>query len=327
MSGHHFKLKPKVLSDEEKLARYKSKLETLVERQQSSAAALSKQVLQSHLLSEEDITLEEMRDLLEGGTDLRLACDRESERRAGRNLRNTEKVGQLEMRVCQEVLKEVRSDRASKGLKVRTVPHTDFPHLVLQMIMLTEEDTKTPGAMPTIKRLEATLEGIEEDRNLLEAVSYCEKALEPQLLTQLVRDYLPLDQQRKDILDTLDTEYCNIKSDNVVEFFNSGGTTLASLILRIKFSRASLTFSPDWKCKLTEEGEAATARLNLPSQLAETGSLECWDWSQAVDTLTKVARFDGEDEEDTPSKEFDASKVNTDTPICGARKTLTKRKL
>jgi len=247
------------------------------------------------------------------------------ERSAGRNLRNIEQVRQLEMRVCQAELKAVSErGRASKELLVRTVPHTDFPHLVLQMIMVTEEDTKTQGAMPSIKRLEATLEGIEVDSNLREAVTYCEKAVEPQLLTELVRDYLPLYQLRKDILDSLDSEYSNLKSDNVVEFFNSRGTHLASIILKIKLSQALLAFSPKWKCKLTEEGEAACERLNIPSELATTGRLESWDWSQAVDTLTKVARFDGED---TPSKEFNASNVNTDTPICGARKILKKRKL
>lgn len=327
MSGRSFKLKPKVLSEEEKLSRYKYKLETLVENQESSATALTKQVLQSHLLSEKDLAVEEMRDLLELGTNLVPVSDQESERSAGRNLRNIEVVRQLELRVCQAELKGVSDKaRASKELMVRTVPHTDFPHLVLQMIMVTEEDTKTQGVMPTIKKLEANLEGIEADRNLREAISYCEKALEPQLLTKLVREYLPLDQQRKDILDNLDSEHTNLKSDNakVVEFSNSRGTHLASIILRIKLSQALLAFSPQWQCKLTEEGEAACARLNIPSELAATGSLESWDWSQAVDTLTKVARFDGED---TPSKEFDASNVNTDTPICGARKTLTKRKL
>ena len=327
MSGHHFKLKPKVLSEEEKLSRYKSKLETLVERQESRATALTKQVLQSHLLSEKALTVEEMKEMMEE-VGSNLACDRETERSAGRNLRNTELVGQLEMTACQGVLEEVRGDRASKGLLVKTVPHTDFPHVLLQMIMLTEEDTMTQGGlMPTIKRLEATLEGIETDRNLQEAISYCEKAVEPQLLTELVREYLPLYQQRKDILDSADSEFCNIKSVNVVEFFNSAGTHLASVILRIKLSLARLAFSPTWQCKLTEEGEAACSRLNLPSQLAATGSIQDWDWSQAVDTLTKVARFDEEQEEDTPNKEFDASKVNTDTPICGARKSLTKRKL
>jgi len=327
MSGRSFKLKPKVLSEEEKLSRYKYKLETLVESQESSAAALTKQVLQSRLLSEKDLAVEEMRDLLELGTNLRAVSDQESEISAGRNLRNIEVVSQLEMRVCQAELKGVsQKARTSKEMLVRTVPHTDFPHLVLQMVMLTEEDTKTQGAMPTIKRLEATLEGIEIDRNLREAISYCEKALEPQLLTELVREYLPLDQQRKDILDSLDSEYSNIKSDNanVVEFSNTRGTHLASIILKIKLSPALLAFSPQWQCKLTQEGEAACARLNIPSELATTGSLETWDWSQAVNNLTKVARFDGED---TPSKEFNASKVNTDTPICGARKTLTKRKL
>ena len=316
------------LTEEEKLTRYKYKLETLVDSQESSAAALTKQVLHSHLLSEKDLSVEEMRDLLELGTNLRLVSDKESERSAGRNLRNIEQVRQLEMRVCQAELKAVSErNRASKELLVRTVPHTDFPHLVLQMIMMTEEDTKTQGAMPTIKRLEATLEGIEADKNLQEAISYCEKALEPQLLTELVREYLPLDQQRKHILDSADSEFCNIKSVNVVEFFNSAGTHLASVILRIKLSLARLAFSPAWQCKLTEEGEAACSRLNIPSQLADTGSIQDWDWSQAVDTLTKVARFDEEQEEDTPNKEFDASKVNTDTPICGARKGLSKRKL
>ena len=325
-SGRSFKLKPKVLTEEDKLTRYKYKLETLVEGQESSAAALTKQVLQSHLLSENDLAVEELKDLLEVGTNLRPVSDQESERAAGRNLRNIELVRQLEMRVCQTELKEVTDRaRASKELLVRTVPHTDFPHLVLQMIMRTEEDTKTQGVMPTIKRLEATLEGIEVDRNLREAISYCEKALEPQLLTELVRGYLPLYHQRKDILDSLDSEYSNLKSHNVVEFFNSRGTHLASIILKIKLSHALLAFSPAWQCKLTEEGEAACTRLNIPSELATTGSLESWDWSQAVDTLSKVARFDGAG--DTPSKEFDASNVNTDTPICGARKTLTKRKL
>ena len=125
-----------------------------------------------------------------------------------------------------------------------------------------------------------------------------------------------------------DKAHCtHLRSDNgydVLEFINSRGNLLASIDLKVKLNLSLLMFVPEWRCQLTEEGTKACESFNIPSELAANGFIDSWNWKQAVDNLTKVARLD---EQDTPSKEFDASKVNTDTPICGAKRNLTKRKL
>ena len=58
-----------------------------------------------------------------------------------------------------------------------------------------------------------------------------------------------------------------------------------------------------------------------------SGRVEGWDWAMAVDNLTKVVRFSLDQGEESPEKEkeFDASNVDTATPILRGR--LPKRKL
>ena len=55
--------------------------------------------------------------------------------------------------------------------------------------------------------------------------------------------------------------------------------------------------------------------------------MEGWDWAMAVDNLTKVVRFSLDQGAESPEKEkeFDASNVDTATPILRGR--LPKRKL
>ena len=327
MSGSRGVVKDKVQTEEEKYSRYKEKLQTLIENRQTKAAVMTKEVLQAQLLSDNQLTVEEMTDLLELGVGLKPACDKQSELTAGRNLRDIERVGQLELRESRVSLQKVEDCRYSKEMVVRLVPHTDFPHVTLQMVLQTEEDRSTQGDLPTIRKLVASVDGLDEDNNLSEAISYCEENLEPQLLTGLVKEYLPLHQEILQIVEKADKEFSTLTSDRgdyMLELSNSRGSLLATIKLRVKFSQNSLSFSPWWRCRLTEAGRTVCSSLNIPAELADNGRLECWDWQEAVDNLVKVARLDLED---TPSKEFDASNVNTDTPICGAKKILTKRKL
>lgn len=316
-----------LLTEEEKYSRKREKLETEIERSQRSSRIMTDQIVHCKLLSDKPLTEEGMSDLQEAVAELRPASDKESERTAGRNLRDIERESQLELREAEVELKEVNGDRYVKEMTVRCVPDFDYPDIMLEVILLTEEDTGKQGDLPTIKQMEASLEGLEEHPDLLKAITYCEENLEPQLLTRLVREYLPLHHQRLDLLTNLDEDYCSLTSDRgdkLLELTNRRGSLLATLGLMIKLNLSQLRFVPLWRCELTDEGRRACSALNIPEELAIKGHLDTWDCSQAVDTLTKVARFDMDE---TPNKEFNASNVNTDTPICGARKTLAKRKL
>ena len=118
MSGNNFKLKKKVETDDEKYRRYKKELESQISGYQSSNRVLTEKMLQYKLTSDSDLAAGEVRDLLEAGLELRPDWDRQSEREAGRNLRDIELLGQLEILVSKVVrrrnLFKRRPDSSSK---------------------------------------------------------------------------------------------------------------------------------------------------------------------------------------------------------------------
>ena len=69
-------------------------LETQIAGSKSRTRVLTENLVQCQLLSDEDLAVGEVRDLLETETELRLDCDRQREREAGRNLRDIEVLGQ-----------------------------------------------------------------------------------------------------------------------------------------------------------------------------------------------------------------------------------------
>ena len=101
--------------------------------------------------------------------------------------------------------------------------------------------------MPLILRMKATIDGIEVDDNLEAAFEYCQNKLEPQLLTNLIKEYLPLFQKRTYFC-TCSNEYITLKHGNVLDFRNSQGNVLASVHLLIQLNKrqVSLEFPLDF---------------------------------------------------------------------------------
>lgn len=221
--------------------------------------------------------------------------------------------------------KVTESDLCVKEWSVKIVPdQANFPDVILDMKMLSVQPVTSNEQLPRIKKIAAEIEGLDIDSDLEAGLEYCEARLEPQLLTRLVKEYLPLHSARLSLLDSVDRDICSAKPNSVLEFSNSDGLILIFLSILIKFKRSSLSWEQTWTCKLTEEGKKACSRFNIPEELERTGKVDGWDWATAVETMEKVAKLDEDDPEEEDS--FDASNVDTDTPKMATRR-VPKRKL
>lgn len=323
------------MTDEEKFSKMKAKLENFIDSHEGNAASFSKYLLESKLLEGDNLDSSELKDLMNIGKNVKLDMDEKSELLAKRNLIEIEALSGVHVKSCDAKIVKIvdGSNQCNKEWKVKILPDkANFPEVVLHQ-NFTSFETPATGEMPEITKLAVDIEGVEVDSDLEEAIRYCEDNLEPQMLTRLIQEYMPLSQDRQGIYSTsTSNRHCNLSnSGNRMEFTNSVGSILANVCLIIKLDKRSLTWTPSWMCKLTDFGFTACSSLHLPSELIKTGTVASWDWYKAVDTLGKVARLDA----DTPARggvsarPWDVSNLETDTPLKGeeVNKRVPKRKL
>jgi len=334
MAGRRFKLRADALTEREKFTKMKDKLESMIEKHQQTAGTFSKYLLESKLLGSSELEGSEVKELMEMSRHVaRLNCDEQSEKLLKLNLLEIEALTGLHVQSCDDSIQKVieASNKCRKKWRLEIQPDKyTFPDVFVTQEFITLESPD--DEIPEILKLKVNMEGIDIDNELDEVLRYCEHNLEPQLVTRLVREYLPLYQDRKDILSNT-SEHCSLRSGNIIEFTNSLGSVLANVCLIIKFDARSLSWNTDWMCKLTDAGTTACNSLNLPSELSKTGTVSTWDWDRAVDTLTKVARFDTDTPERSGKGETvcDFSNVDTSTPTRQSQgeelKRIPKRKL
>ena len=296
---NRFKLRSKVISDKEKLENYKDKLDVMIEKHEAKAEAISRHLITNKLLNDKITDTKDLKELVKMGKKIFLNTDSMAEKSSIRNLKEIETVTNVKVvEVTNRLSKITDKENCVNEMTVQLmVDEEDFPEVVIDMKMITIEPVISTE-LPRIKTLTVDVIGVDIDSDLEEAIQYCEKKLEPQLLTRLVKEYLPLYSARMTIIDNLDPTYCSLKSNNIIEFSNSGGHVLAHLCFMIQFSRSSLGWVQVWRCRLTEAGAEACRRLHVPNELKTEEHVAGWDWAQALDTIGKVAKFDI----DTPTK-------------------------
>jgi len=322
---NRFKLKSaNVVTEKERFDEAQVKLKSVIEKQEAKADAISRLLITDKLLNDKTVDPQELRELVRMGRGLSLNNDADAERDCQRNLNEMKTLTNMEVReVGTKLSKVTESDLCVKEWSVKIVPdQANFPDVILDIKMLSVQPVTSNEQLPMIKKIAAEIEGLDIDSDLEAGLEYCEARLEPQLLTRLVKEYLPLHSARLSILDSVDRDICSAKPNSVLEFSNSDGMILVFLSILIKFKRSSLSWERSWTCKLTEEGKKACSRFNIPEELEITGRVDGWDWATAVETMEKVAKLDEDDSEDS----FDASNVDTDTPKMATRR-VPKRKL
>jgi len=315
-----------VVTEKERFDEAQVKLKSVIEKQEAKADAISRLLITDKLLNDKTVDPQELRELVRMGRGLSLNSDADAERDCQRNLNEMKTLTNMEVReVGTKLSKVTESDLCVKEWSVKIVPdQANFPDVILDMKMLSVQPVTSNEQLPRIKKIAAEIEGLDIDSDLEAGLEYCEARLEPQLLTRLVKEYLPLHSARLSLLDSVDRDICSAKPNSVLEFSNSDGLILIFLSILIKFKRSSLSWEQTWTCKLTEEGKKACSRFNIPEELERTGKVDGWDWATAVETMEKVAKLDEDDPEEEDS--FDASNVDTDTPKMATRR-VPKRKL
>ena len=131
------------------------------------------------------------------GKGLSLNSDTETERNCQRNLNEIKTLTNMEVRnVTTKLRKVTDSDDCVKEWSLKILPdQANFPDVILDMKMITGQPV-TSSELPNIKKLAVDIEGLDIDSDLEAALEYCETRLEPQLVTELVREYLPLHSAR-----------------------------------------------------------------------------------------------------------------------------------
>ena len=240
MNSRRFKLKSDPLTEEEKFNKMKTKLESFIDTHEANASSFSKYLLESKVLESETLDTSEVKDLMEVSKNINLDWEEQSEKLAKRNLREIESLTDLLVENCHAKIVKVvdGSNECIKSWKVDIVPDkSNFPEVVLTQEFDTYEKPTT-GEMPEIIKLRVDIEGVNIDTDLDEAIRHCEESLEPQLLTRLIQEYLPLYQARQTMYtNTTSTRYCNLRSGNMMEFTNSEGSVLANVCLIIQFNK------------------------------------------------------------------------------------------
>ena len=241
---NRFKLKSAtVVTEKERYDEARVKLNKMIERQEAKADAISRLMITDRLLNDESIDPQELRELVGMGRALSLTNDSEAERDCQRNLNEMKTLTKMEIRdVGTKLSKVTESDLCVKEWSVKIVPdQTDFPDVILDIKMLTDQPITSSEKLPSIKKIAADLEGLDIDADLEAGLEYCEARLEPQLLTRLVKEYLPLNSARLSILDNVDPEFCTSGANSDLEFSNRAGTILGKFMFRRSIILFSLT--------------------------------------------------------------------------------------
>jgi len=335
MSGRRFKLRSDLdtLTEAEKFAKMKSKLGSFIAKHEENAASFSKYLLESKLLGSAELDATEVKELLEMSKKSRLDCEDDIDKLSCQNLQEIESLTELHVVACEENIEKVMEDSSNcrKTWMLKMQPDSNlFPDVVITQELTTIEYA-TSGELPQIIKLKVGIGGLDNDE-LDELVRFCENNLEPQLLTRLVQEYLPLNQSRQEIFSNSGTsKYYSYRSGNTMEFINSAGSVLAHICFTIRFDARALCWNRQWMCKLTDAGTEACNSLNMPSELVRTGTVSTWDWFKIVETMAKVARLDA----DSPIKSgvgaCDFSNLDMSTPTGVSKveklKKIPKRKL
>ena len=228
---NRFKLKSaKVATEKEKFDEAKGTLKSIIGRQEAKADAISRLLITDKLLNDETVDPQELRELVRMGRGLSLNSDADAERDCQRNLNEMKTLTNMEVReVVTKLSKVTESDHCVKEWSVKIIPdQANFPNVILDIKMLSVQDVTSTEQLPRIKKIAAEIEGLHIDSDLEAGLEYCEARLEPQLLTRLVREYLPLNSARLSILRNVDREICSASPNepNVFEFANSYGVIL-----------------------------------------------------------------------------------------------------
>jgi len=329
MSGKRFRLRsPDPLTEQEKFSKLKTKLGGLVATHEKNALSFSKYLIESKVLASENLDPTELKDLMEVNQNIKLDIAEQSEKSANRDLKEIESLTDLKVISCGSKIEKVvdGKDVCIKSWQTEILPDKiNFPKVILIVQFKAKEEPST-GKMPDISKLIVDIEGIDVDSDLDEAIKYCEDNHETQLLTRLVKDYLPLYSNRQEIFNN-SSKYCKRTADSL-EFTNSVGHVLANVCLLIKMNKRSLSWNCSWMCKLTDAGSVACQSVHVPSELSKSGTVAAWSWDKAVENLAKVARFDSETPVKGNNESWDISQLSDDTPKGEENsKRIPKRKL
>ena len=238
MARRRFKLKTDPLTEVEKFSKMKDKLENFIEKHEDTAVSFSKHLLESKLLDSEKVDVSEIKELMEISNNTRLDWEEESEKLAKSNLREIEALTELHVESCKATIEKVLdvSNKCVKNWTVQSQPDRNkFPEVILTQ-NFTTLTSPASGEMPEITKLKVDIEGVDVDNELDDVLRYCETYLEPQLLTRLVQEYLPLNQARQDMFSNTN-KHCSLRSGNMMEFTNSVGSVLANVCLIVQFNK------------------------------------------------------------------------------------------
>jgi len=312
MSGKRFCPPVVDYSDSEKFSKIKEKLEKLIENHDDNAADFCKHIFESRLLMNDDISTNEVNGWMAIGN-FQLDYSVDSERCVKNNLKEIEALTEIHVESVESNILDLcdETNECVKDKYIIVQPNkNDFPNVTVTLAMKTVEKSGSSG-MPEISKLRINIQGLDFDTDLQEVIKYCQKCLEPQLFVRLMKEYLPLYHERKDLFSGLDIRYCNMRSDTVMEISNETGAVLANICLVIEFNRRLIQWDCRWVCNLTDAGKQACTAMHIPSELEATGTVNTWGWGKAIETLSKMASLDGT----TPRKldKTDFSSLNTDS--------------
>lgn len=316
-------------SEKENLMEYKVKLDDEIKTQEKRAESFSKQIIWDKLINDENLEADDLRELLQMGNKLKISQDKTVEKSCVRSLKEMKTLTNTAVDQVKSKMRKVSEggDSVNEWSVIMYPDKTNYPEVMMNMKFVTWDKLISESEMPTIRHFSATLTPLQVDAELEAAVDHCKRNIEPQLLTQLIKQYLPLHAARQEIFSQVDTNHCRVRSEKILEFFNSEGNILGHLYLIIKFKkRFGFGWESTWRTKLTDEGKEACKNLHIDQDIINKGFIESWNWSKVVETLSKVAMFDVIDSPSKANESVDVSNIDTSTPVSHLRK-ITKRKL
>lgn len=318
---------PKTVADLEQCRVLKAKFETFNEGRKAGREALDRVLAEKKILEEEEPSEEEVKELLKQAVHLKLDYSKEGLARVQGNLQRTETLLGLKQEKCRAAVAQVEPDgHVCKVWLVELLPDEDNPDVVIKQKIWTRDP---PGSdqLPSVQRLQLSVQGLDVGSELERAVEMCEEEREPQLFSHLVAQYLGRARHREALLRGALGKYCVARPNNSLEFRNSVGVTLALVTLGLEVDlRQAQGWTLTWRAKLTKEGGQACTTLHLPKSLYKSGTVKDWSPQYALETLGKVARLDAE----TPRKESItdvAASPRGETPRAEPEKRARKKKL
>jgi len=295
----------------EKTKELKEKLERFAEKKKEAVQALDKVLLEKKVLEnlEEQPDVEDVQELVKQANFLELDCSREGLAKARENLKKSETLLGINLRKANAKVREVLEDgEVMKEWVIELQVDEEEPDIVIKQQIVTKD---LPGStqLPLLHRVKLEVDGLGElDNDFRAAIALCEEEKEPQRLTHLLINYLPLLKEREDLLQTPfmshrsgDRKYVSLQQGGELLFKNSLSQQLFVLNIRVKLQLQQPSgWSLTWKVEVTEEGTEACEAMNLPRSLLRSGHVKEWGVEEAIDTLLKAARFDAQ----TPRKEL-----------------------